>query len=411
MKSIHALRGMGSRLVVAVLLIAVFAAGVVVGGNYLSVTAQPDVNQAGANTLPPRDAEERFLAFWEVYNLIQKNYLEAPEPDVLVDGAIKGMIEALEDEYSGYVEPRFSAFTNDLSGEIQGIGVVITKRESDGLIEVSTVLQGTPAERAGVRVGDLFLTVDGEDVSDVSTTELAARVRGPQGTTVTITMRRGDNEVEFTIERARIVIPNIETDIVGDNIAYIRLNEFTANARQDLDRAFAETDALNRNGLILDLRNNPGGLLSSAVNVASAFLDRGDIVLYETFGDGTEETFEANGSSLNFDKPFVILVNGSSASGSELVVGAWQDNGIGTVIGETTFGKGTVQTQSSLTNGGSVRLTIARWLRPNREWIHGVGITPNIVVEWPIEAREADPETDPQLDAAIALIAEQVTNP
>jgi carboxyl-terminal processing protease len=410
MKSTSALRRFSSRIAVAVMLIAVFAAGIYVGGNHLNVIAQPEVGQAGTNTLPPRDAEERFLAFWEVYNLIQKNYLDAPEPDVLVDGAIKGLIEALDDEYSGYVEPRFSAFVNDLSGEIQGIGVVITKRESDGLIEVSTVLQGTPAENAGVRQGDLFIVVDGEDVTDVSTTELAARVRGQQGTMVNITMRRGEEEIEFSIERARIVIPNIETDIVGDNIAYIRLNEFTANARQDLDRALAETDALNRSGLILDLRNNPGGLLSSAVNVASAFLERGDIVLYETFGDGTEEIFEANGSSVNLNTPFVILVNGSSASGSELVVGAWQDNGIGTVIGETTFGKGTVQTQNSLTNGGSVRLTIARWLRPNREWIHGVGITPEIVVEWTPEAREADPETDPQLNAAIELIAEQISN-
>lgn len=405
-----AVRRYGSQLVTVLLLVAVFAAGVFIGSSGINSNAQPDVAQAQPNTLPPRDAEERFASFWEVYNLIQKTYLDTPDADTLLNGAITGMIEALEDDYSGYVEPELATFINDLSGEIQGIGVVISKREDDGLIEVATVLPGTPAERAGVKEGDIFLEVNGEDVTDVTTTELAARVRGPQGTTVNIKMQRAEETVDFAIERARIVIPNTETRILDGDIAYIKLNEFTANARQDLDRAFAETDARNRAGLILDLRDNPGGLLSSAVNVASAFLDQGDVVLIEQFGDGTEEVFEATGNSLNFDKPFVVLVNGNSASGSELVVGAWKDNGTSIVVGETTFGKGTVQTQNNLTNGGSVRLTIARWLRPSGEWIHELGITPDVVVEWTPEQREADPDTDPQLQAAIEQIIQQSAN-
>jgi len=298
-------------------------------------------------------------------------------------------------------------------GEFGGLGIEVAME--NGLVKVVSPIDDTPAFRAGLQPGDFVTHIDGEGVMGLTLNEAVDKMRGPVGSSIKLTIRRGltSDPFDVSLTRAVIKVQSVRSRVEGD-VGYLRITSFNEQTQSGLEKAI---NAIQKEhggklkGYVLDLRNNPGGLLSSAVNVASAFLDRGDIVLYETFGDGTEETFEANGSSLNFDKPFVILVNGSSASGSELVVGAWQDNGIGTVIGETTFGKGTVQTQSSLTNGGSVRLTIARWLRPNREWIHGVGITPNIVVEWPIEAREADPETDPQLDAAIALIAEQVTNP
>ena len=384
-----------------ILVTAVFAAGFIVGN--LGFVSEA---QTSPNTEPPIDAEQDFAAFWEVYNLIQKNYIDAGdvEVEILVNGAINGMIEALGDEFSGYIEPEVFQFSDvNLSGSIQGIGVMISLIEDSDLIEVVNVLEGTPAEAIGVLEGDIFLTVDGEDVRGFSTSQLAGRVRGPEGSIVNITFQRDEEMIDFAIERARIDVPNIEAETLDGEIAYIKLNQFTGEARSQIDTAVAELDAANSSGLILDLRGNPGGLLSSAVNVASAFIDDG-VVLIEDFGDGTEQVFNANGTSLGLEVPIVVLVDERSASASELVAGAWQDNESATIIGTTTFGKGTVQTQSELINGGAVRLTIARWITPNRNWIHDLGVTPDIIIEWEREERNENPDDDPQLDAAIDYI-------
>jgi len=415
MKTLRAQRPFSLWLAMALTLVAVFAAGVWVGASGFSRSASGAivangsnvwVDQANPNTAPPLDAEQTFAPFWQAYNLIQKTYITPPDAETMLNGAIKGLIDALEDEHSGYVEPELFPFINDLSGEIQGIGVVISEVEDTEFIEVTNVLQGTPAEAAGVQRGDIFLEVNGESVVGLTTTELAARVRGPQGTTVDIVFQRGEEEITFTIERALIRIPNVETRTLDGGVAYIKLNEFSANARRDLDEAFMQLNAQEASGLILDLRDNPGGLLSSAVDIASAFLENG-VVLYEQFGDGTEEIFEANGTFLGYRGTFVVLVNENSASASELVGGAWQDAGVATLVGTTTFGKGTVQVQNQLVNGGGLRLTIARWLTPNRNSIHKVGITPDVVVEWPDEQRDANPDQDPQLEAALEFIFQQ----
>lgn len=415
MEKYRALRPITVLLTVGLALIVVFAAGFWVGASgsvgvlqneIVSIQPQGGISQINPNTAPPLDAEQEFAPFWEAYNLVKKNYIAPPEDTTLVDGAIKGMIEALEDEHSGYVEPELFPLINNLSGEIQGIGVIITQVEDSEFIEVANVLPGTPAETAGVREGDVFFEVNGESVVGLSTTELAARVRGPRGTTVNIIFLRGEEQIALEIERDLIRIPNVETEMLENDIAYIKLNEFSTNARRDFDEAFSQLDVNNSSGLILDLRNNPGGLLSSAVDIASAFIDEG-IVLYEQFGDGTEEAFEANGTFLGYRGPIVVLVNENSASASELVSGAWKDLGLATLIGTQTFGKGTVQVQNELVNGGGLRLTIARWLTPNRNSIHQEGITPDIVVEWTLEEREANPDQDPQLDAAIEYILQQ----
>lgn len=415
MKTMRAMRPISLFVVMSFTLLTVFAAGVWVGasgygrlasGAIVANGSNVWIEQADPNTSQPLDAEQTFAPFWQAYNLIQKNYITPPDAETVVDGAIKGMIDALEDEHSGYVEPELFPFLNDLSGEIQGIGVVIRQIEETEFIEVANVLPGTPAEAAGVMRGDIFIEVNGESVVGLTTTELAARVRGPQGTTVDIVFERDEEEVNFTIERALIRIPNVETRMLDGDIAYIKLNEFSANARNDLDEAFTQLNAVNAPGLILDLRDNPGGLLSSAVDIASAFLENG-VVLYEQFGDGTEEVFEANGTFLGYRGTLVVLVNENSASASELVTGAWQDAGVATLVGTTTFGKGTVQVQNQLVNGGGLRLTIARWLTPNRNSIHKIGITPDVVVEWTEEQRDSNPEQDPQLEAALEFIFQQ----
>ncbi len=407
------LRRFGSFSVSALLFVVIFAAGVHVGQTNLPTAAQTgdlNVAQFVPNTLPPADADDAFAPFWEAYNLIQKNYVDVPDQSVLVDGAIKGLVDALDDQYSGYTEPQFFQYYDSLSGEVQGIGVMISVNEERNLIEVINVFEGTPAQTAGIKEGDFFLTVNDEDVAGMSTAQIAARVRGPEGTTVEITMLRGEEEIDFVIERVRYTsdIANYEYELLDNGIGYIKLVQFTQDARREIDTALDALDARNLDGLILDLRGNPGGLLSTAVNIASAFLPAGEVILIEDFGDDTEQVFEANGSDYGFSGRFVVLVDERSASASELVAGAWQDNGAATIIGATTLGKGTVQTQRELVNGGGLRLTIARWLTPNRNWIHEQGVTPDVEVLWSSEDRDADPDTDPQLEAALDFLREAV---
>jgi carboxyl-terminal processing protease len=397
---LNVLRAFGQRFpqwkLIPVVLI-VFLAGFVFGHQYTVISAQ-------GNTGMPPEAEEAFEPFWEVYNLVHDRYLDPVLDETLVDGAINGMMESLDDQFSGYMDPDiFPMMNSDLSGEVEGIGAVVSTIEESGLIQIVTILEGSPAQAAGVLPGDIFLAVDGEDVTGLSQLELVGLVRGPAGTTVHLTMLRDEEEVEFEIVRDRIIVPNTETNIFG-TIGYVKLNEFTDDARQDLNDAIESLNPEQLTGLILDLRGNPGGLLDSAVEIASAFIPEGDLILTEDFGERFNPvTFQADGTDLELGIPIVVLVDETSASASELVTGAWQDYHVVTVIGEITFGKGTVQTWQELSNGGGVRLTIARWLRPNGQWIHHVGITPDILVEWTPEDYQdfGDPETDPQLSTAL----------
>lgn len=352
-------------------------------------------------TLPP-EAQEAFEPLWQIYNMIDSQYIEDVDIDQLVDGAATGMVDALEDRYSGYMDPQvFPLLNSDLSGEFEGIGVVITTNDS-AQVEIVGLLEGAPARDAGLRPGDIFTAVDGEDITGWDQTRFASKVRGPAGTDVTLTVLRDAETLEFTITRARIIIPNVTSEIVDGNIAYVQLNEFSADARQLINDAIGQLDVNSREGLIIDVRNNPGGLLSSAVEVTSAFIPDG-VILYEAFGNGRETIFEATGDALDIQVPIVILVNQSSASASEILAGALQDTQRATLIGETTLGKGTVQTWSPLVNGGGVRLTIAQWLTPNRRWIHEDGVSPDFVVEWYPETFEDD-EVDLQLEAAIDFL-------
>lgn len=386
------------QLPVAFFLVIVFVAGFALGNQSAVTSAQRPFTQ-------PAETEPVFEAFWQTYELIQTQFVEPDgtdiQPETLVDGAIRGMVEALDDQNSGYLSPEeYPVMFDDLSGTIEGIGVVIRENEEFGGIEIVNVLEGTPAAAAGIHIGDIFAAVEGEDVLGMSQIELASRVRGPAGTIVNITMLRDGEPIDFELTRARINVPNIESEIIEDtSIGYIKLNQFTSSARREINAAIADIGTDQIDGLIVDFRGNPGGLLTSAIDVASAFIEEGPILI-EDFGDSREQIFNADGSFIeNLDIPLVILVDERSASASELVAGALQDTGQATIIGETTFGKGTVQTIQELVNGGGVRLTVARWLTPNRHWIHGAGITPDIIIEW--EPETLDTEDDPQLDAAV----------
>jgi carboxyl-terminal processing protease len=393
------LKQRSTHLATSALIAIVFVSGFVLGSQH-SVGAQSPF-------AAPPGVEEQFRPFWQVYNLIQDNYVD-PEGDELdqtklIDGAIKGMVESLGDEFSGYMDAElFPVVNQELEGEIQGIGVVIRTIEDTNSVEVVSVMVGSPAERAGILAGDIFAVVDGVDVLQTTQTELANYVRGPEGSTVNITMLRGEELVDFEVQRERIIIPMIESEVLEDNIGYIRLNQFGPSARRDIDAALETMAPETLDGLIFDMRGNPGGLLSTAIDVGSAFIEEGPIVI-EDFGGGREQVLNANGNFLNLDIPVVVLVDEASASASELIAGALQDNDLATIIGEVTFGKGTVQTWQPLVNGGGIRLTVARWLTPNGSWIHRNGITPDYIVEWnPTSAAEA--ADDIQLQAALDFL-------
>lgn len=365
-------------------------------GNFHGVTSAQGI------TSPPAEVEEAFAPFWQAFNLIQAEYIDDVPLDDLVNGAAEGLFEALEDEYSGYMAPDvFSLMNADLEGEIEGIGVVIREKEDGSAIEVVGLINGAPAQSAGILPGDIFVEVNGENVLGTTQLELAILVRGPAGTPVDIVMMRGEELIEFTIDRERIVIPNVESELLDENIAYVRLNQFTATARADLNAALEDLNVNERAGLIVDVRDNPGGLLSSAIEIASAFVEQGTII-QENFGDGREQIYEANGTYANIDVPIVLLINEGSASASEILAGVIQDGELGTLIGETTFGKGTVQSWHDLVNGGGARITIARWITPAGRSIQGNGVDPDILVAW--TPQEYDPAEDPQLDAAISFL-------
>jgi carboxyl-terminal processing protease len=381
------------------------------------------------NAIQPAIAQETttsdlFSPLFEAYDVLEAQYVNEIDPQAMLDGAIKGMVEVLDDPYTNYVDPTYFPFVNqELSGSIEGIGVVITEND-EGFIEIVSVMENTPAERAGLEAGDIFVTVNGEAVADLTYLELSSRVRGEAGTTVELEMQRGDTLIGFTVERARIEIPNVEYEILDGNIGYLKLAQFSSDARQKINDALTEMDVESLDGFIFDLRDNPGGYLSAAVEIAGLFMDEG-VILIEEFGDGSRQTFEiSNGQGIQTlandqqrvyannaghfgaDIPVVVLVNGNSASASELVAGAWQDNNTVTIIGETTFGKGTVQVQNPLSNGGGLRYTIARWLTPTGNWISEIGIAPDIEVV--LTEAMAEAEQDTQLKAALEFLAQQI---
>jgi carboxyl-terminal processing protease len=313
-------------------------------------------------------------------------------------------VDSLGDQFSGYLSPSdYATFNTELGGNVEGIGVTIDTNDDDHIYVVA-LIKGAAAEASGVLPGDIFWEVNGESVEGLDQSELASIVRGPAGTDVEIVFKRGDEFITFTITRVRFEVPNVEYEVLEDDIAYISLATYDSNSRRQLEDALTALDVNARKALILDIRNNPGGLLSAVVDVSSLFVEDG-VILYETFGDGSEQIFEANGDFYDVQVPIVLLVNEGSASASELMAGAFKDRDIATIMGETTFGKGTVQNIQPLSNGGGLRITIARWLTPNRNWIHDVGITPDIEV--PYDPATDGVDIDPQLDAAIEFINNQ----
>ncbi len=323
-------------------------------------------------------------ALLQVYGALNSGYLNEVEETALLEGAIGGMLESLKDPYTSYVDPiQAEQEVENRSGSFEGIGAVLQARnQTDGtLVEVINVYRGSPAEQAGVKVGDIFVEVDGKNVRDATTGEIVTLVRGPAGSEVRLGMRRpGEPKpVRLTVKRGSIAIIDVESTVLPQNVGYVSISSF-ANERvfDQLDAALVSLREQGVGALVLDLRNNGGGLLDQGIRVADEFLSEGDIVFQRARGV-TQRLAEADPAS--FDLPMVVLVNRNSASASEIVAGALQDNGRATVVGEETFGKGVGQSVISLPNGGQLIYLSFEWLTPNRTSINEKGITPDVVVD------------------------------
>ncbi len=336
-----------------------------------------------------RDYTNEFLgsstgrALMQAYGAIKSGYLTEVDDETLIRGAITGMVQSLDDQFSTYVEPKAAARDRqDSSGSFGGIGAVLTAhdRTTGKGVEILTVYQGSPASEAGLRRGDVFLEVDGIDVSEMTASEVADLVRGREGTDVNIIMNRPgeDAPLAFSITRGVIEIVDVSSTMLPDGVGYVALSSF--NNRLLTDQMVEQIDALIEQGatsLVLDLRDNPGGLLPQAVYVADEFLDEGPIVYQRSRGITQLYAAAQSGS---YDLPLVVLVNENSASASEIVAGALQQSGRAVVIGEQTFGKGVGQTVISLSDGSQLQYVSFEWLTPDRSSIAEAGVTPDLIV-------------------------------
>ncbi len=320
----------------------------------------------------------------QVYGALNAGYLNKVEDNTLFEGAINGMLESLEDPYTSYATPEQAAQeVENRSGSFEGIGAVLQPRNpSEGtIVEVINVYEGSPAAEAGVRVGDIFVEIDGKNVRDATTDEIVSQVRGPAGTEVRLGLRRPGRAqpVRLTVTRGSIDIVDVKSTLLPQNVGYVSISSF-ANERvfDQLDAALTSVREQGASALILDLRNNGGGLLDQGIRVADEFLSEGDIVFQRARGV-TQRLAEADPAA--FDLPMVVLVNRNSASASEIVAGALQDNGRAEVVGEKTFGKGVGQSVISLPNGGQLVYLSFEWLTPDRRSINEKGILPDIVVD------------------------------
>lgn len=394
----------------AILVVCSFGGGLVTGQvvpnmfpvNRAAPTQPPAAGQSGT----PTELETLFVPFWEAWDIVHREYLVQPLDDAaLMQGAIRGMMEALGDEHSTYMDPQeYEDANTAMQGEYAGIGAYV-----DTNAEVLTVVRpipGSPAEAAGLLQGDQILAVDGVDMTGTDPELVRLKVLGPAGTKVLLTIGRvGVEPFEVEITRAVITIPSVESEMLDDNIGYIRLSIFGDNTIRDIHQELQKLIAQNPRGLILDLRDNGGGYLHVAVSVGSEFISDG-VLLHEKFGDGTLTPYRVTPNGLATEIPLVVLVNGYTASASEIVAGAIQEYGRGRLVGQTTYGKGTVQNWIPLSNDqGAVRVTIAEWLTPDQNTIHKIGLTPDVVVEMTEEDYLAG--RDPQLEAAIQLLLDQ----
>lgn len=353
----------------------------------------------------------KFGLFWETMDLVYRDfYGTLPDAQKATYDAIRGVVNNLGDPNTSFLTPQeANYFRSNLEGSFEGIGARVDWNKEANTLEISEPFENQPAWKAGLRRGDLIMAIDGVSIVGTNLNDAVAKIRGPKGSKVTLTVqRKGEEEPSIiTVVRDRIESPTISTDSLGKNgeIAYVRLFTFNQNAGQLVRQAVANALPHKPSALILDLRGNPGGLLREAVKVANVFIQDQTVVVERT-SDGKTDTFATEDKALTTDLPMIVLVNEGSASASEIVAGALQDSGRARLLGAKTYGKGSVQLPYTLSDGSILRVTVAHWFTPKNRTIHGTGLAPDTVVA--MTQADHDNGKDPQLDAAVAYLTSTI---
>ncbi len=377
---------------------------VIVGCNPFDREPEPPIASETVAPLP-EDAPEEFGVLFEVYNHLLEDHYDRDNLTAtqLSRGAIKGMLDALDDDHSAFLDPElFSAELERFRGNFEGIGAEVTER--NGQIIVVAPIPDTPAEDAGIHSGDVILEVNGQSVEGMGVYEVVDLIRGPEGTDVELLVLhpKASSPTKIVITRGVVIVPTLDIRILSGGLAHVQLQFFGENTLEEFGKAMERAKRLKAKGIILDLRNNPGGRVDTVVELTSRFLDDG-LVLYQMDGRQQRTEYHVTGGNKAPDLPMIVLINEFSASASEIMAGALRDHGRARLVGTTTFGKGSVNIQRPLSDGSGVYYSIARWFTPGGDLIEGEGIEPDIVVEQDHEDTE-----DFQLDKAIELLRETV---
>jgi len=402
-------RNIGKKIILVgsltIFILAIFAGGFYTGRNKIekSVFNRPLAYSPEANTTVSTSTPLDFNLYWQVWDSLKENYVDRNKvtDQELFYGSLKGMAQSTGDPYTVFMDPKEAKeLSDDLAGTFEGIGAELGMRND--IATIIAPLDGMPAQKAGLRAGDKLYAVDGKSTIGLDINTIVKQIRGPKDTKVTLTIIRGKEKPrDIAITRSVIIVKSIKTEMRSDGILVIRVSNFNDDTESLFKEAVNLALTKNPKGIILDLRNNPGGYLDTAVSMASEWIAEGPIVA-EQFNGNKRNEYPSDGSGRLQNFPTVVLVNGGSASASEILAGALRDYKKATLVGEKTFGKGSVQSIDSLVNGAALKITIAKWLTPAGDYIHDKGLDPTIVV--PLTAAEAEKNLDPQFNKALEIL-------
>ncbi|MFY3792076.1 S41 family peptidase [Ureibacillus sp. MALMAid1270] len=356
----------------------------------------------------PQVEREEFKKLYEAYDELKEKYYIEVDDETIIYGAINGMFDALEDPYTDYMNKEEAAqFNSDLSSSFEGIGAEI--QEKNGNIVVVSPIKNSPAEKAGILPEDIILMVDGESIQGMSASEAVLLIRGEKGTPVTLTIQRGDSETlqEITIVRDEIPIETVYGEMGEDKIAKIQLTSFSEKTFEDLKKLLEQFEKDGMKSIILDVRQNPGGYLSTALDIANLFIEKGKPIVQVQGREGEPEVILADGGK-KYNLPIIVLIDNGSASSSEILAGALKESGNAKLVGLTSFGKGTVQTISTLPDGSNLKYTTGKWLTPNGNWINETGIKPDFEIQYPEYAKLT--YIDPKTELTVGTVSTTVSN-
>jgi len=369
---------------------------------------KPSLNVS--NKLPDTDKNIDFKLFWDTWSLLSEKYVDkkALDPQKMYYGAISGMVQAVGDPYTVFLPPESQKSTKEeLGGSFDGVGIELGFNKDKNLVVIAP-LKDTPAEKGGIRAGDLILKIDGTDATNMALPDAVGKIRGKKGTKISLDIFHENDTKPSTVELTRdtIIVKSVEESLKttpkGKKISYIKLSRFGERTFAEWGDAVSSVLSQGSQGIILDVRNNPGGFLDGAVFIGSEFIDKGDIVMSEN-SQGERQHYPVNRPGKLLELPLIVLINKGSASASEIVAGAIQDDKRGTLVGTQSFGKGTIQESQDLPGGTGIHVTTAKWLTPQGRWIHNVGLTPDVKVEEATQSA-AQPKKDVQLDKALELL-------